>query len=175
MSTIDTCGRRGRRRRALLLLDHQGERWFAELQRRRLERVVFCSLDELTAALEDWNTTARPCTWTKTADRIFAPLGMATASAGNSPGGTGMARGYSAGEPVPSFDLATIGLGAVPDPEANPPSEGLLQPGTLEAALAAAAGLPADATFQTCGTPSPAPLSPRVCRFPRYHAGSGIQ
>lgn len=46
------------------------------------------------------------------ADRIFAPLGMATASAGDPPGGTGMARGYHGGDPVPSFDLATIGLGA---------------------------------------------------------------
>lgn len=45
-------------------------------------------------------------------DGIFAPLGMATASAGDPPGGTGMARGYDAGEPVPSFDLATIGIGA---------------------------------------------------------------
>jgi CubicO group peptidase (beta-lactamase class C family) len=46
------------------------------------------------------------------ADRIFAPLGMATASAGDPPGGTAMARGYHAREPVPSFDLATIGMGA---------------------------------------------------------------
>jgi CubicO group peptidase (beta-lactamase class C family) len=46
------------------------------------------------------------------ADRIFAPLGMATASAGDPPGGTAMARGYQAGEPVSSFDLATVGIGA---------------------------------------------------------------
>jgi CubicO group peptidase (beta-lactamase class C family) len=46
------------------------------------------------------------------ADQIFAPLGMTSASAGDPPGGTGMARGYHAGEPVPSFDLATIGTGA---------------------------------------------------------------
>jgi transposase len=32
----------------------QVERWFAELQRRCLDRGVFCSLDELTTALEDW-------------------------------------------------------------------------------------------------------------------------
>jgi transposase len=42
----------------------QVERWFAELQRRCLDRGVFCSLDELTATLEDWislwNATARP-------------------------------------------------------------------------------------------------------------------
>ena len=32
----------------------QVERWFAELRRRCLDRGVFCSLDELTIALEDW-------------------------------------------------------------------------------------------------------------------------
>ena len=32
----------------------QVERWFAELQRRCLDRGVFCSLDELTTALEEW-------------------------------------------------------------------------------------------------------------------------
>ncbi len=53
----------------------QVERWFAELQRRCLDRGVFCSLDELTTALEDWiktwNATARPFRWTKTADQII--------------------------------------------------------------------------------------------------------
>ena len=48
---------------------------FAELQRRCPDRGVFCSLDELTTALEDWiktwNTTARPFRWTKTADQII--------------------------------------------------------------------------------------------------------
>ena len=52
----------------------QVERWFAELQRRCLDRGTFCSLDELTTALEEWielwNATARPFQWTKTADRI---------------------------------------------------------------------------------------------------------
>ena len=33
---------------------NQVERWFAELQRRCLERGVFCSLEELTTALEEW-------------------------------------------------------------------------------------------------------------------------
>jgi hypothetical protein len=51
------------------------ERWFAELQRRCLDRGVFCSLDELTTALEDWiktwNATARPFRRTKTADQII--------------------------------------------------------------------------------------------------------
>jgi transposase len=53
----------------------QVERWFAELQRRCLDRGVFCSLDELTTALEGWiktwNATARPFKWTKTADQII--------------------------------------------------------------------------------------------------------
>jgi len=53
----------------------QVERWFAELQRRCLDRGVFCSLDELTAALEEWiktwNASARPFKWTKTADQII--------------------------------------------------------------------------------------------------------
>jgi transposase len=53
----------------------QVERWFAELQRRCLDRGVFCSLDQLTTALEQWieawNATARPFKWTKTADQII--------------------------------------------------------------------------------------------------------
>jgi transposase len=54
---------------------NQVERWLAELQRRCLERGVFCSLDELTTALEDWiktwNEHARPFKWTKTPDQII--------------------------------------------------------------------------------------------------------
>src|SRR6266513_175520 len=53
----------------------QVERWFAELQRRCLDCGVFCSLDDLTIALEDrikiWNEHARPFKWTKTADQII--------------------------------------------------------------------------------------------------------
>jgi transposase len=53
----------------------QAERWFAELQRRCLDRGTFCSLDELTTALEDWiktwNASAQPFRWTKTADQII--------------------------------------------------------------------------------------------------------
>jgi transposase len=53
----------------------QVERWFAELQRRCLDRGVFCSLEELTNALENWikiwNASARPFKWTKTADQII--------------------------------------------------------------------------------------------------------
>jgi transposase len=54
---------------------NQVERWFAELQRRCLERSVFCSQEELTTALQDWislwNHAARPFTWTRTADQII--------------------------------------------------------------------------------------------------------
>ncbi|MFM9449422.1 IS630 family transposase, partial [Streptomyces acidiscabies] len=54
---------------------NQVERWFAELQRRCLERGVFCSLDDLKTALDDWikawNEAARPFKWTKTADQII--------------------------------------------------------------------------------------------------------
>jgi len=54
---------------------NQVERWLAELQRRCLDRGVFCSLDELTTALEDWiklwNQHARPFKWTKTPDQII--------------------------------------------------------------------------------------------------------
>jgi transposase len=54
---------------------NQVERWLAELQRRCLDRGVFCSLDDLTSALEEWiklwNQTARPFRWTKTADQII--------------------------------------------------------------------------------------------------------
>lgn len=46
------------------------------------------------------------------ADQVFAPLGMPSASAGDAPGGSGMARGYQDGEPVPSIELATVNIGA---------------------------------------------------------------
>ncbi|MFH8738769.1 MULTISPECIES: hypothetical protein [unclassified Streptomyces] len=53
---------------------NQVERWFTELQRRRLERGVFCSLDDLKTALSEWikiwNAAAGPFKWTKTADQI---------------------------------------------------------------------------------------------------------
>ncbi|MEU8438525.1 transposase [Streptomyces sp. NPDC029216] len=52
---------------------NQVERWFAELERRCLARGVFCSLDGLKTALEDWtkvwNDEARPFKWTKTANQ----------------------------------------------------------------------------------------------------------
>ena len=51
------------------------DRRFAELQRRCPDRGVFCTLDELTTALEawikTWNAAARPFRWTKTADQII--------------------------------------------------------------------------------------------------------
>ena len=54
---------------------NQVERWLAELQRRCLECGVFCSLDQLTTALEKWielwNQSARPFRWTKTPDQII--------------------------------------------------------------------------------------------------------
>ena len=54
---------------------NQVERWLAELQRRCLQRGVFCSLDDLTTALEEWiklwNENARPFKWTKTPDQII--------------------------------------------------------------------------------------------------------
>ncbi|WP_329246077.1 IS630 family transposase [Streptomyces sp. NBC_01478] len=54
---------------------NQVERWFAELQRRCPERGVFCSLDDLRTALDEWikvwNEAARPFKWTKTADQII--------------------------------------------------------------------------------------------------------
>jgi transposase len=53
----------------------QVERWFAELQRRCLDRGVFCSLEDLTTALQEWiklwNDSARPFKWTKTPDQII--------------------------------------------------------------------------------------------------------
>jgi transposase len=54
---------------------NQVERWFAELQRRCLHRGVFCSLEDLTTALDKWinvwNEGAQPFTWTKTPDQII--------------------------------------------------------------------------------------------------------
>ena len=53
----------------------QVERWFAEIQRRCLDRGVFCSLEDLTTALQEWiklwNDSARPFKWTKTPDQII--------------------------------------------------------------------------------------------------------
>ena len=62
----------------LLLLVSQAGRWFAEPQRRCLDRGVFCSLDEPTIALADWiktwHASARPFRWTKTAGQIIGRI-----------------------------------------------------------------------------------------------------
>jgi transposase len=54
---------------------NQIERWFAELQRRCLERGVFCSVEHLTTALQNWtevwNSNTRPFLWKKTPDQII--------------------------------------------------------------------------------------------------------
>ena len=54
---------------------NQVERWFAEIQRRCLDRGVFCPLEDLTTALQEWiklrNDSARPFKWTKTPDQII--------------------------------------------------------------------------------------------------------
>jgi transposase len=54
---------------------NQVERWFAEIQRRCLDRGVFCSLEALTTALQEWiklwNDSAHPFKWTKTPDQII--------------------------------------------------------------------------------------------------------
>jgi CubicO group peptidase (beta-lactamase class C family) len=46
------------------------------------------------------------------ADRVFTPLGLHTASAGAPPSDAPIAYGYYAGEPMPSYELATVNLGA---------------------------------------------------------------
>jgi transposase len=51
----------------------QVERWLAELQRRCLDRGVFCSLDDLTTALEDCGRRSARETWT-TSSNSQAPL-----------------------------------------------------------------------------------------------------
>ena len=44
------------------------------------------------------------------ADHLFGPLGLHFTSAGDPPGGSGLARGYRSGVPVRSFDLGTASL-----------------------------------------------------------------
>jgi len=57
---------------------NQVERWFAEIQRRCLDRGVFCSLEDLTTAIQEWiklwNDSARPFKWTKTPDQIISRI-----------------------------------------------------------------------------------------------------
>ena len=54
------------------------ERWFAELTTKWLQRSAHRSVEELTAAIEEWlaswNDNPRPFIWTKTADQILQTL-----------------------------------------------------------------------------------------------------
>ena len=54
------------------------ERWFAELTNKRIRRDSFLSVDDLTAAIEDflsaWNENPKPFVWTATVDSILAKL-----------------------------------------------------------------------------------------------------
>jgi len=54
------------------------ERWFAELTNKRIRRDSFLSVDDLTAAIEEflsaWNQNPRPFVWTATVDSILAKL-----------------------------------------------------------------------------------------------------
>jgi transposase len=54
------------------------ERWFAELTNKRIRRDSFLSVEDLTAAIEDflaaWNASPKPFVWTATVDSIVAKL-----------------------------------------------------------------------------------------------------
>lgn len=54
------------------------ERWFAELTNKRIRRGSFLSVEELTAAINDflthWNTHPKPFVWTATVDAIMAKI-----------------------------------------------------------------------------------------------------
>ncbi len=54
------------------------ERWFGELTNKRIRRGSFCSVEDLTAAIESflscWNEKPRPFIWTATVDSILAKL-----------------------------------------------------------------------------------------------------
>ena len=54
------------------------ERWFAELTNKRIRRDSFLSVDDLTAAIEEflsaWNEDPKPFVWTATVDSILAKL-----------------------------------------------------------------------------------------------------
>jgi transposase len=54
------------------------ERWFAELTNKRIRRDSFLSVEDLTAAIEEflaaWNEKPRPFVWTATVDSIVAKL-----------------------------------------------------------------------------------------------------
>ena len=54
------------------------EHWFAELANKRIRRSSFYSVDELTAAINEflvaWNENPKPFVWTATVDSIMAKL-----------------------------------------------------------------------------------------------------
>ena len=54
------------------------ERWFAELTNKRIRPDSFLSVDDLTAAIEEflsvWNQNPKPFVWTATVDSILAKL-----------------------------------------------------------------------------------------------------
>jgi len=54
------------------------ERWFKELTERRLRRGAFCSVAELTVAIETWaehwNDDPKPFVWHAEADKIIAKV-----------------------------------------------------------------------------------------------------
>jgi hypothetical protein len=54
------------------------ERWFAELTNKGSRRSSFLSVEDLTAAIQDflatWNASPKPYVWTATVDSILAKL-----------------------------------------------------------------------------------------------------
>ena len=60
------------------------EGWFSLLTKRRLQRGVFSSIDDLVDAIETWaehwNDNPKPFLWTKTADAILAKTRRARAA-----------------------------------------------------------------------------------------------
>lgn len=60
------------------ILDHQVERWFAELMRKQLQRGVHRSTAELEAdidaSIETHNENPTPYKWVKSADQILASV-----------------------------------------------------------------------------------------------------
>ena len=60
------------------------EGWFAQLAKKRLQRGVFTSVEDLTAAIESWtehwNDNPKPFVWTKTAEAILTRTRRARAT-----------------------------------------------------------------------------------------------
>ncbi len=55
------------------------ESWFSQLTQKRIRRGVFCSVDELVAAINDYlqryNDNPQPFVWTATVDTILEKVG----------------------------------------------------------------------------------------------------